>query len=159
MYEIIKNVITAGKYDLEKLLRKIDVYHLEDKLTDDERTELVALARERANAHDSYGAWQDVTDGIVKNISYLQERLNALMGRVAALEKGKPAPPETPETPKDELNSNGTIAWGEYIPPTGAHNAYNKGDKVTYKGKRYISKNDNNVWSPFAYPSYWEEQK
>ena len=31
-----------------------------------------------------------------------------------------------------------------------------KGDKVTYKGKRYISLIDGNTYSPDAYPARWE---
>ena len=46
--------------------------------------------------------------------------------------------------------------WPEWIQPTGAHDAYAKGDKVTYKGKRYISLIDGNTYSPDAYPAGWE---
>ena len=48
--------------------------------------------------------------------------------------------------------------WPEWVQPTGAHDAYNTGDKVTYNGKRYISLIDANVYSPDAYPAGWEEQ-
>ena len=48
--------------------------------------------------------------------------------------------------------------WPEWVQPTGAHDAYNTGDKVTYNGKRYISMIDANVYSPDAYPAGWEEQ-
>ena len=46
--------------------------------------------------------------------------------------------------------------WPEWVQPTGAHDAYAKGDKVTYKGKRYISLIDGNTYSPDAYPAGWE---
>ena len=46
--------------------------------------------------------------------------------------------------------------WPEWVQPTGAHDAYAKGDKVTYKGKRYMSLIDGNVHSPDAYPAGWE---
>ena len=36
-------------------------------------------------------------------------------------------------------------------------NPYMKGDKVLYNGKIYESIIDNNVWSPEAYPSGWQE--
>ena len=48
--------------------------------------------------------------------------------------------------------------WPEFVQPTGAHDAYNTGDKVTYNGKRYVSLIDANVYSPDAYPAGWEEQ-
>lgn len=43
--------------------------------------------------------------------------------------------------------------------PTGAQDAYNKGDKVHYPGKDdpvYESVIDGNIWSPEAYPAGWE---
>ena len=46
--------------------------------------------------------------------------------------------------------------WPEWVQPTGAHDAYAKGDKVTYKGKRYMSLIDGNAYSPDAYPAGWE---
>ena len=48
--------------------------------------------------------------------------------------------------------------WPEWVQPTGAHDAYNTGDKVTYNSKRYVSLIDANVYSPDAYPAAWEEQ-
>ena len=48
--------------------------------------------------------------------------------------------------------------WPEFVQPTGAHDAYNKGDKVTFDGKHYISLIDANVYSPAAYPAGWQEQ-
>lgn len=44
--------------------------------------------------------------------------------------------------------------------PTGAQDAYNKGDKVHYPDANspvYESTIDNNVWSPDAYPAGWKE--
>ena len=43
--------------------------------------------------------------------------------------------------------------------PTGAHDAYNTGDKVHYpdeSGPVYVSKIDGNTWAPDAYPAGWE---
>ena len=56
------------------------------------------------------------------------------------------------------LAANPADEWPEWRQPTGAHNAYKKGDKVTYKGKMYISKIEANVWAPDAYPAGWEVQ-
>ena len=51
-----------------------------------------------------------------------------------------------------------TEEWPEWVQPTGAHDAYNTGDKVTYNGNRYVSRIDANVYSPEAYPAGWEKQ-
>ena len=60
--------------------------------------------------------------------------------------------PEDPETEPEE-----PITYPEWAQPTGAHNAYNTGDRVTYNGKVYESTMDGNTWSPDAYPQGWEE--
>ena len=56
-----------------------------------------------------------------------------------------PTEPETPETIPD------------FVQPTGAHDAYKKGDKVRYNGKIYESLIDANTYSPDAYPAGWKE--
>lgn len=45
--------------------------------------------------------------------------------------------------------------YPEFVQPSGAHDAYTKGDKVTFEGKHYISLIDANVYSPTAYPAGW----
>lgn len=45
--------------------------------------------------------------------------------------------------------------WPEWIQPTGAHDAYNQGDKVSHNAKHWISDVDSNVWEPGAYG--WSE--
>ena len=46
--------------------------------------------------------------------------------------------------------------WPEFKQPTGAHDAYNIGDKITFNGKKYISLINGNAWSPEAYPAGWK---
>lgn len=48
--------------------------------------------------------------------------------------------------------------WPEFVQPTGAHDAYNTGDKITFNGKHYVCKMDACTWSPTDYPAGWEEQ-
>lgn len=36
----------------------------------------------------------------------------------------------------------------EWVQPTGGHDAYNTGDKVTHNGVKYVSDVDANVWEP-----------
>lgn len=43
----------------------------------------------------------------------------------------------------------------EWVQPTGAQDAYNKGDKVTHNGKTWESNCDANVWEPGVYG--WDE--
>lgn len=54
------------------------------------------------------------------------------------------------------VGEDGIDVWTE---PTGAHDAYNAGDKVHYpdeNGPVYVSLVDGNTWSPEAYPEGWE---
>lgn len=51
------------------------------------------------------------------------------------------------------LDDSGYPVWAQ---PTGAHDAYNKGDIVNYNGTLYKSIIDGNVYSPDAYPAGWE---
>ncbi|CAH1193731.1 Hypothetical protein ROUS_27 [Brevibacterium phage Rousseau] len=44
----------------------------------------------------------------------------------------------------------------EWVQPTGAHDAYQTGDKVMFEGDEYVSLIDANTWSPSAYPQGWE---
>ena len=41
--------------------------------------------------------------------------------------------------------------WPAWVQPTGAHDAYAQGDKVSHNGKHWISNVDNNVWEPGVY--------
>jgi hypothetical protein len=50
------------------------------------------------------------------------------------------------------LDDSGYPVWAQ---PTGAHDAYNKGDIVNYNGVLYESLVDGNVYSPDAYPAGW----
>lgn len=45
--------------------------------------------------------------------------------------------------------------WAEWKQPTGAHNAYNTGDKCSYKGKHWICTADGNIYPPDVYG--WNE--
>ena len=47
--------------------------------------------------------------------------------------------------------------WPEWVQPTGAQDAYNKGDKVSHNDKHWISEVDGNVWEPGIYDNIWSE--
>jgi len=52
------------------------------------------------------------------------------------------------------VDESGIPIWKQ---PSGAHDAYSKGDKVKYNEKYYESLIDGNVWAPDAYPAGWKE--
>lgn len=127
MKRIFENVIKNGGYDLEKLLAKIDTFFIESKLAAEERDELYELARFKPEAQ------YDIKSEIEK-----------LWVAVKALQNS---------TTTDE---DATTEVKDFVQPTGAHDAYNKGDKVLFDGKVYVSTIDGNVWSPSVYPNGWE---
>ena len=61
-----------------------------------------------------------------------------------------PAPPETEETAEQPTAP-------AYRNPSGAHDAYKQGDRVTYNGAVYESTINGNVWAPDAYPAGWKK--
>lgn len=138
MYDIIKTVILSKNYVLEDMLYKINKMWIESAITEEQKAELDNLARENANAENSYAPIQEQ----INQIFFI---LNSMDSRIKKLE-GTEEPIEPEEYP-------------EYKQPTGAHDAYKRGDKITYKGKKYICKMDNCVWSPDTYPQAWEEVK
>lgn len=52
------------------------------------------------------------------------------------------------------LDDSGYPVWAK---PTGAHDAYNKGDIVNYNGVLKESLIDGNIWSPDEYPAGWAD--
>lgn len=69
--------------------------------------------------------------------------------------------PEPGPEPEPEPGEGETGGEDESIPafvqPTGAHDAYQTGDRVTYNGHIYESTINNNVWSPDTYPQGWTD--
>lgn len=143
MYEVTKNVIQTGSFELHDILAKIDTLWLQGSLTDAERLELIDMARAKANPANSYAPLQAQIDALAERIKILEE---------AAKEPVDPEAPVDPETPDKE--------WPPYVQPTGAHDAYHKGDCVSYNGKKYCCIAPEGVavvWSPDVYPGYWQE--
>ena len=136
MYEVTKSVIQSGNFELQDILAKLDTLWLQGGLTDAERLELIDLARRTADPAHSYAP--------------LQAQIDALALRVKALEEAA-VKPEDPEAPTDE--------WPAFVQPTGSHDAYHTGDKVTFNGTHYTCIAPEGVavvWAPDVYPDYWE---
>ena len=142
MKSIFESVIRRGGYDLIGLLNRIDSYHVDGKLTDDERTELYELARGGARAEDSVDLFAKVNE--------LSQALAEAVKRIEALEKQLDGGAENPDAPAETLP-------GEYAPGRW----YYRGDRVTFGGRVYVcTAPDGQVctWSPEEYPAYWEEE-
>lgn len=127
---IFEQTIQRGEFDLTEMLERIDSYNIEAKITDEERESLYALAREHAAPQYNYDA-----------------EIEALWAAIRELQQGQQGGGATPSE-----------EWPEFVQPTGVHNAYTVGSKITFNGKRYVCKMYVCVWSPAVYPKAWEEQ-
>lgn len=129
---IFEQTIQRGEFDLAEMLERIDTYNVESKITDEERESLYALARQHAAPQYNYDA-----------------EIEALWAAIRELQQGQEGGGGGTE-PTDE--------WPQFVQPTGAHDAYGVGDKVTFNGKRYVCKLASCDWSPAVYPDAWKEQ-
>lgn len=133
MFDMILSVIRTHTYrDSNALIEKMQRLYLEGILTEEQYLTLrTALAEAQP----------------VKTYDYEAEfdRLWVEVKRIAAIVDTMPEPTPTPEP---------DIA--DWVQPTGAHDAYNTGDKVRFKGDIYESLIDGNVWSPEVYPQGWQ---
>lgn len=137
MYEVIRDVVRSREFELKDILNKINTIWIRGDLTEEQMAELTELARNNAKAENSYAPLQEQIDNAISRIDKLEERIANLEGT------------EEPTEPTEE--------YPEYVQPTGAHDAYRVGDKITYNGKKYICKVDGCVWNPDTYPAGWEE--
>lgn len=142
MYEIIKSVIQSKDYELRDMLYKINKMYIESAITEAQKTELDELARTNAVAENSYAATKEQIENIYKELDELKSRVSVLKNNEST---------EEPSEPVEE--------YPEYVKPSGAHDAYNTRDKITFEGKKYICKMDGCVWSPEEYPQGWEKVK
>ena len=136
MYEMIKTVIASRTYtDSNALIAKIQRLYIEGTLTESQYTELRTMLAEQ-NPVKTY----DVENEL--------DKVWVELRRIASIVDSMPEPTPEPEPSEDVP---------DWVQPTGAHDAYQKGDKVRYNGDVYESLIDGNVWSPDAYPAGWQK--
>lgn len=143
MFETFQTIINAGGYDLADLTQRIKTMYAMSELTEEEMKQLLEQAQTNAKPDDSYAPLADRVKAIEEWETTIEERLNKL-------EADSPTEPGEPEESGDK--------WPEYKQPTGAHDAYRVGDKITYNGKHYTCVLDGCVWTPDAYPQGWREE-
>ena len=126
MYDIITTVINSGRYELSDMLTKIDTIWVQGDITEEQRTELTALAQEKADP--AHGV--DVV-----------EKLEDLDRRVTALEKAG----ET--EPGDE--------YSEYVAGKWYYRddkiTYNGKRYICIAPEGQVV-----TWNPDEYPAYWQ---
>ena len=158
MYEIIKQVILSGDYELSDMIDKIKKNCVRGDITDEQETELIALARENATPENSYAGIQSQVDELRELVDQLEEEIEPIKKDMEAvkkaLEEGGTDVPDPEPDPEPEADK-----YPEYKQPTGAHDAYHKGDGITWNGKKYDCIAPDGVavvWNPGEYPAYWQ---
>ena len=123
MYDVIRDVINTQRYVLADMLHKIDTLWAQGDIDDDQRTELIALARDKAD--------------MAKEVNVLT-RLEELEQRVRALETGNTEPGEAyPDYVVGKWYYNGdkiTFEGGKYkcIAPDGVVCVWSPTEYPTY---------------------------
>ena len=142
MYEVIRDVIRSKDFELKDILNKINTVWVRGELTQEEMTELTELARNNARTENSYAPLQEQIDNTNSRIDKLEER------RAKLESTGETGTEDSTESEEE---------YPEFVQPTGAHDAYKTGDKITFNGEKYICKIDGCVWDPITYPAAWEK--
>ena len=132
MYNIIKTVITSGNFELTDIIRKIDTVWLEGKITDEEKEELVKMAQGKANPQHSMD--------LVAKVVELEKTVKSILAQISS-------------------DTDGEEVTEETYPAFVEGKWYYSGDKVSFDGKNYTCIAPDGVacvWSPSAYPTYWQ---
>ena len=127
MYEIVKNVLNQGGYNLTEIIKKIDTLWMQGKLNDDEYAELTEKARSGAK--------------IVNSVDVLA-KLEEIDRRVKVLESG--------ETVTDNTEASEFVTGKWYY--KGDKCLFNDSVYTCIAPDDVAC-----VWSPDDYPSYWEK--
>lgn len=141
MYAVIKNVIESRNYELADMLTKIDTLWVQGSITEDERAELIALARQNAEVQQSID--------ILAKLEELDKRVRANEEAIKMLAETEDTEGET------EGDTEEVVTYPEYE----VGKWYYAGDMITFDGQNYVCIAPEGVvctWSPSEYPAYWE---
>lgn len=157
MYEIIKQVIESGRYELNDMLKKIDTIWIQGNITEEQKNELVELAQSKANPENSYAPLQEQITEAFNKIDDLQKSTNTNIQEIAALKTAienlggsvvEPEPEPEEEYPEwYKWNGIGDVPWQD-------------GSKCSHNGSKWISHKKDNVWEPGGpgvYDYIWEK--
>lgn len=127
MYSVVENVLKNGGYNLNDIIRKIDVLWVKGSLTDEEKNGLLDIARGGAKTENSFD---------------ILAKLNDLENRIRSLESGN-VPEDDEEYP--EYKEGKWYYNGDKCSSDGEHYVCTAPDGVVC------------VWSPSVYPAYWKK--
>lgn len=137
IYETLRVRIQNKDFTLNEILGTIDMFYASGKLTLEQHTELMSMARENADPI--------MESGVNDKILELAEKMHELEQRVLALESGS-----------EDSGSTEESTVKPYIPGKWYYN----GDKALWKDEVYLCVAPDGVvcvWDPDTYPVYWQK--
>lgn len=116
----------------------------------------------RESTHYRYGdktqhngkIWRDVLDPTGNKLNVWEPGAAGIDERYW-VEETEPEAEETGETPAEPETPEATAP--AFKQPSGGHDAYKQGDRVTYNGEVYESLINANAYSPADYPQGWKK--
>lgn len=114
--------------------------------------EVIPVWTQPTGTHDAYNIGDKVTYEEIIYTSLIDGNIWSPVDNPAGWQAEGAETPVEPEDPTEPEAP--TIA--DFIQPTGAHDAYNLGDKVNFEGQVYESLIDGNTYSPTAHPQGWQ---
>lgn len=158
MKTIFESVIREGTYNLADIISKAHEEYVANRLTAEEREEVISMAQSNAKPENGYAEANARIDQAFKDIQSLQSSMKNALQEIAAIKKAVEENGATVETPEEPVEEE----WPEWYPWDGVSlNPWQSGSKCTHSGVKYISRVNNNVWEPGAtgvYDYIWEKQ-
>ena len=133
---IFRDKINANLVATRKLIRV-------DELTEDELNDMIHI----------YEPYKPNYPYIKDDRFHYEGKLYEVIQAHTSLENWKPN--ELPALYKEVMPKQVIPNW---VKPTGSHDAYKIGNKVIFEGHVWVSKIDNNTWSPTEYPTGWNKE-
>lgn len=144
MFNAMKTLIESGEYRMDALKERLNKLTAHGDLTAEERGELMQMAE----------ATNDPLKGMDMKLTVLnhEHRIKELEAKIAELMN---------QSGETEMPDNEENEYPPYKAPTGAHDCYWNGNKMTYTdGKRYeciAGEGVPCVYPPDVMPSMWRE--
>ena len=146
-YTSMKAYLTETKYDLEEMIKvRLPELLVRGLISSEEYDELVVVAKENASA--KYASIEEQLQTLATELESLKTEIIQLKNRISEFEGTESEEPTVDEFP----------VWKQ---PTGAHDAYYTGDKMTYTdGNKYecVAPGGYGVtYGPDVLPEMWKK--
>lgn len=139
------DVVVVTDIDFSKIYEKINVTN---------SIAFVTLAEESKIDEATSSEHLELFEDFKENIEYKVGQIRKYKGKLyKCIEAHTSQSDWTPDTAVSLWKQIGdpTEEYPTWSQPVGAHDSYQKGDRVTYENKKYVSSVDNNVWQPGVY--------